>query len=962
MGRVVKIAFASTALVCLATTAPPAPPAAPQVLLVVSRSAANPFGRYLGEILTAEGIATFDTVELSSLNNSILKFVPLVVLAEMPLSAGQASLLRDYVGGGGRLVAMRPDPQLAPALGVVDLEANGAEGYLSIDTTTPAGTGFPAATLPLAGPARHYRPVEGAASLATLYLDRGTPTSYPAVVRSGRTATWAYDLARSVVYARQGNPANAGIDRDGQPPIRSVDVFYGAIDLDRVRLPHADFQMRFFGRVIADLLADSAPPPRLWYLPGWSRTLLIPTGDSHIDDDEATRRQVASVEARGGRLTVYLSRYVEYPNADEANAWRAKGHEFGLHPYGAEDKVSLETGFRTAATWFNTAGPGRPSRTTRIHQIEWTSWVGPAQIEAKYRIGLDTTFYTWGPAVKYAGGQQAHGFISGSGLPMRFVDEAGRIIPVYQQVTSIIDEQLLVGENSERLSPVAALAVSRLLIDDSQAGGYSALVAQFHTDSYSWGEVLPWAEGTLDYAKSLGIPIWSAERWLNFTETRTATRIVGVAWSAPSLSFTATVPMDAEPQTITLPAAHAGRGLASVTVDGTAAGLVTQAITGRDTVFFSVGPGAHRITATYSAAAPPVSRPPAPALESAKVTAPEPATVPPTDSAGVARRASATEVTHTSAADFGGCGLFSGTMVTMVGDGEVRLAGAFGDDYAQGVLTPARWIAGTWSGGPLRPLPAAGVLSLASANGAFVRSAAPLNVTSLEATARFSAASWEHIGWGALDFSGPYMLFSTANTTTNLNARTSVDGKSEQRTDLGAILAGYHVYRIERTAQSPTTDVITYYIDAVQKAQHTVVSTPPLYVYQSHNGGTSPTLDIERLWVYPPYVPRGTYQGCAIDATGPVTWTAIEWKASLPADSALEVATRSSADGQSWSAWSEPVVAGGGAVSSPPGRFLQYRLSLRSASALSSPVVDSVTVTHSPIASTVQSTPVFGRR
>ena len=44
----------------------------------------------------------------------------------------------------------------------------------------------------------------------------------------GQAAAFTYDLARSVVYTRQGNPAWAGQERDGIAPIRSDDLFYGA--------------------------------------------------------------------------------------------------------------------------------------------------------------------------------------------------------------------------------------------------------------------------------------------------------------------------------------------------------------------------------------------------------------------------------------------------------------------------------------------------------------------------------------------------------------------------------------------------------------------------------------------------------------------------------------------------------------------------------------------------------------
>ncbi len=1000
MRKALRVAVAVVAALWFGQTTPNARDGSAPILLVVNSGAANPYGPYLAEILQAEGITAFATVELSSLSAPVLDAARLVVLAETPLTAGQASLLTAYVGAGGRLIAMRPDAQLNGVLGLTDLGPSSAERYLAIHAGTYSGSGLQTDTLPFWGPVQRYQTDALATTVATLYSDRTTATAYPAVVRFGTTATWAFDLARSTVLTRQGKPENAGLIRDGTDAIRTTSLFYGDIDLDRVGLPHADIQMRLFSRLIADLLADTLPLPRLWYFPGTARTLLVPTADTHVYDDAGTQAQIASIEAHGGVLTMYISRWVPYPTAEQASTWRANGHEFGLHPYGSADNATIEEGFQLSADWFAANGLGTPSRTVRIHQVEWPSWVGPAQVAAGFNIAMDTSFYTWGPAVTYPDGHQAHGFINGSGLPMRFVDQSGAIIPVYQQVTSLIDEQLVTGPWCEELSAAEALAVSQQLIDESQAGGYSALVTQFHTDYYSYGNVLPWVEGTMDYAQSLGIPMWTAERWLEYTEARAATQVTEVTWSAPTATFVVTVPAEAEPQSVMLPAVHAGFGLTTLTVDGAPATPVVQAVNGRDVVFFSVGPGAHAVTAIYDTPVVLPNRAPvalddvASVAQAGTVTVAvlandddpdgDPLTVTEvtqgqlgtvvinadntvtytvgevcgedsftyTVSDGQGGTATATvevtvlcpggQITLTTAADFAACGAGSGTIVTAVGDGELRLAGVVGDEYGGATLDPALWAYGTWEEGSYTPIPSGGVLSVAGAGGAYVRSAAALDVTTLEATVSFSAATWESVGWGTLDFVGPYLLFSTYNGTTNLYARSN-DGTGEQRTDLGPIPTGFHTYRIERAVQSELTDVIRYYMDGELKAQHTVVTMPALYVYQTHDGGVSPTLDIDRIWVYPAYVTAGTFTSCVTDTGGSGSWQTLVWTASVPADTSLVVTTRTSTDAVTWSAWSAPLPAGGGALTSPEGRYLQYQLAFSTTSALLSPVLESVT-------------------
>ena len=90
------------------------------ILVFHDSSAANPFGIYLGEILKAEGLNAFTSVNRtsSSLASINLASYRLVLLAEMSLSTPEAVQLATYVQNGGRLLAIPPHPGHAstPAL------------------------------------------------------------------------------------------------------------------------------------------------------------------------------------------------------------------------------------------------------------------------------------------------------------------------------------------------------------------------------------------------------------------------------------------------------------------------------------------------------------------------------------------------------------------------------------------------------------------------------------------------------------------------------------------------------------------------------------------------------------------------------------------------------------------------------------------------------------------------------
>ena len=153
------------------------------------------------------------------------------MLGEAPLNPAQVSTLIGWVNGGGNLVAMRPDKQLAGLLGLTVASGTRSNAYLKVDTTVPAGAGIVGSTMQFHGTADRYT-LNGATAVATLYSNATTATTNPAVTlrsvgsNGGQAAAFTYDLARSVVYTRQGNPAWAGQERDGVVGIRPDDMFY----------------------------------------------------------------------------------------------------------------------------------------------------------------------------------------------------------------------------------------------------------------------------------------------------------------------------------------------------------------------------------------------------------------------------------------------------------------------------------------------------------------------------------------------------------------------------------------------------------------------------------------------------------------------------------------------------------------------------------------------------------------
>lgn len=264
------------------------------VLIVTSGTL--PFSTYYSEILRAEGIGSFESVDLSRLSAELLDRFDLALLGEMPLSEAQAALFSRWVDTGGDLITLRPDKRLAGLLGLEDQAAPLTEGYLLIDTKTAPGHGIVGETIGYHGAADLYRLKAGTTEIARLYSNTSSVTPNPAItVRTvgkagGQAAAFTYDLARSVVYTRQGNPAWAGDERDGNSVIRPNDLFFGAKkgdkqsdwnDFDRIAIPVADEQQRLLVNLMNFMLEGKAPLPRLWYFPNGHKAVLVMAGDDH---------------------------------------------------------------------------------------------------------------------------------------------------------------------------------------------------------------------------------------------------------------------------------------------------------------------------------------------------------------------------------------------------------------------------------------------------------------------------------------------------------------------------------------------------------------------------------------------------------------------------------------------------------------------------------------------------------
>jgi Domain of unknown function (DUF4082)/Bacterial Ig-like domain/Bacterial Ig domain/Purple acid Phosphatase, N-terminal domain len=591
------------------TAAPPGPgpddgPGGP--VLVIAKST-NPFSRYYAEILRAEGVNAFAVRDIANVTPATLAGFDAAVLGDFALNAGQVTMLGDWVTNGGDLIAMRPDKQLAGLLGLTDASATLSNAYMRVDASRQPGAGIVAQTMQFHGTADRYG-LNGATSLADLYSSASTATTAPAVTmrsvgaNGGRAAAFTYDLARSIVYTRQGNPAWAGQERDGFAPIRSDDLFFGAapfdpqpnwVDLGKVAIPQADEQQRLLVNLIGLLTADKKPMPRFWYFPRGLKAAVIMTGDDHGNGGTAGRwNQYLAASPAGCSVAQWEcirgSSYV-YPSTPltdaQAASFQAQGFEVGLHvntgcgDFSQQEYDDLVTSqlIDFHAEYPSIGGPF----TNRNHCIAYSDWASTPKVELAHGMRLDGNYYYWPPGWV----QNVPGMFTGSGMPMRFADTDGSMIDVYQATTQMTDE-------SDQTFPFTIdTLLDRAL---GSTGYYGAFNANMHTDQAAHAG----SDAIVASAKARGVPVVSAQQMLTWLDGRNGSTFSAIQYSGGVLSFRVSVGAGATALRGMVPAVFGGQALQAMTRDGAPVSFTREVIKGVDYAFFAAGAGNY--TATYA--------------------------------------------------------------------------------------------------------------------------------------------------------------------------------------------------------------------------------------------------------------------------------------------------------------------------------------------------------------------------
>ncbi len=595
--------------------------------VVLNSGAENPFGGYLKEILKAEGFRDLQTESLGGLTLDKLQSYKTVVLSDTSLTTSQADMFRQYVSAGGSLIAMRPDSNLDTVFGLVRSTGKVSEGYMKISSLTPIGGGLETSiSMKIHADADLYKVAGGATKVASLYSGPtgSTDTGYAGVVRSsygaGQAVAFSYDLAKSTVYLRQGNPAWAGEEHDGAAGVKPNDLLYDQASgtywnaqNTRDGILQADEQMRLLTHSIEATNASRMPLPRLWYFPNARKSVLVWTGDQDGGTIDSINAELTAVKARGGNASIYLlnspapkspvGRYGPMPSAAQVTAWVSDGHDIGVHPDDTAERYTsppvptwdaMNSVYETQMADFYARYPTAPApKSLRNHYVVWLGndadgdkeFAASALVEQNHGFKLEFNYYYQGIS-----GQGDTGRTIPTGLPMHFATSEGEVLDIFQTDTQVTDETWWRSDLGDRY---------RNLLDESlDDGKYSWIVANFHP--VSWGNHSADAEEILDYAVSRGIPIWSGGDMSSFLQMRDAADFQDTRWDGSNLSFFVAAPVSGQGElTVMVPNAFGDLLLEKIRLGGQDTVFSVHTIAGEEYALFTIAGDSNSVQATY---------------------------------------------------------------------------------------------------------------------------------------------------------------------------------------------------------------------------------------------------------------------------------------------------------------------------------------------------------------------------
>jgi len=576
------------------------------VLVIIDSSSTNKFSSYILEILDIEGIFSRDHIDLSknTLSMDLLKQYGIVITANIQLPTTVKKLLNEFVKYGGNLICLKPPIEMGGLFGLIPqrlpydidkiaplMPKGGSpiktiwDCYIMLEENHRLGNELVTKALQFHGPADLYD-CKDTEVLAFISADTQTKSTFPAIVtyenNGSKTAAFAYDLAASTVLFHQGLYENSSLGKNANPERDGRwmpdNLFVNHLDPRFIDIPQADIHQDILVRIINWMSESAIPVPKVWYFPDAVPGIGFINGDSDHMDREDYLKNTSIVEKYGGKHTIYLMKD-HCENVIDSKLEKeliAKGHSFGRHNefYWLisldEAKKQSKEGYDYFKERF-----GHPPLTNRGHCLVWPGWTEMAEILSDNGVRIDTNFLsrTYCP----------RGYLNGSALPVKFMNEKGQLIDLYEQNTTIDDSGFEKNQKflSLDLNKQETIRLALKMLDDCIYRYHGVYNVNFHPERAV--KFLLWLlEEIAKRCWELQIPMVSGDEWANFNDARRGVEIRKVKYqdNIGKLTFTISGKTMAYGLTVLLPASINNRRCISLEINKQQKSLIIKRFKG----------------------------------------------------------------------------------------------------------------------------------------------------------------------------------------------------------------------------------------------------------------------------------------------------------------------------------------------------------------------------------------------
>ncbi|MDP6356935.1 MAG: hypothetical protein QF473_17620 [Planctomycetota bacterium] len=490
------------------------------ILLIRSDQSENAYGRFTLEILKAEGLMGFEVVDLA--RHPLPQFRPsdLLILSRCFLRKAELETVLAAVENGAGAVVLQPQQRLIEALGAQPMLRVVHPAFVGVaqsypGPSEPLQTHVPVQAHDLGASKHHWEQI--AETFTPDWANTGVPAVARARIGKGRLACFFYDLPEAVARIRFGNPNLASYTTsETWAWVHPCDMFHDHVDDRLMHLPQADYH----GQLLARVLTDAAPfqLPRLWYYPeSQQRTVAVFQSDGDHSEPQQFEELASSLEARDATATFYLMKTTKLDEEAVAN-FRSRGHTFGPHVNPRSVGEEMVFAFPEAMEDECRAFEQRFGERTPTLQCHCGPWHGrmdllPLHLQYGYRLlfaHIPGPMHFW------------NRYMCGTGRPMKFFDDDGRLYDCWQQPLTFYDDATLVDKISNQLDEICQdfETILKPAIDTN----HTAVALLSHPVSYSTYS-RPFMDKCFDRFVEEGIPIMNADEWLDFIDCRDAVRV-----------------------------------------------------------------------------------------------------------------------------------------------------------------------------------------------------------------------------------------------------------------------------------------------------------------------------------------------------------------------------------------------------------------------------------------------------